>query len=77
MFVLHMNTHHLHDWYLKRSEEGMGSPGTEPAHGYEPLMWVLAIKPGLCQTKPLSYSLTLYRDNIIFSPCHPTQGFFV
>lgn len=52
---LHTNTHHLHDWCLKRSEEGMGSPGTGLADGYEPLMWVLAIKPGLCQTtKPLS-----------------------
>lgn len=40
-----MHEHHMHDWYSRNSEEGIGSSGTEATNGCEKSC-VLGIEPG-------------------------------
>jgi len=39
-----MSMNHTHVWYLLRSDEDIGSPGSGIANGFE-MPWVLEIEP--------------------------------
>lgn len=44
-----MHVHHVHAWYLQRSEEGIGSPRTRVTDGCEPLSEFKKLNPGSLQ----------------------------